>query len=387
MELSGSLKRFSVSNVFQLLNMERSTGKLTLRRRRRRITITMRAGDVLDVEHSGVPKINRMFEILLEGGRITKAEWDDILEEQKSRLVSLGSILREKARITSQDFVKLALLVYTDILFEALSWREGVYDFKRLDRVESEELSEPMSMQTILLNAAQVEDEWPQIRRYIPSSDMIFTPTPEDVVGWEGALKSMPPDDRKIADLIDGTRSVSRISSELIRSEYEVSRLLMDLARRGLITRVLRPLGEELPAKRFFSFRIGPAAVVPYLLVFGLVLVLHLWKNYLAPVWDEPEPLARPLAYGGRDETTINRLRLHRLRDAMQLYQMDRGSLPSSLEILKEEGYCGAQDLRTTWGGEFVFKLIGAKEERAILQVAGVDGKTGPDLTLEIVTQ
>lgn len=387
MELTGSLRRFAVASVFQLLSMEGATGTLTLRRGRVRIIITLKGGDVLDAEHSGNPKEKRMQSILVEGDRITEDVWDVILEEQKLRLIPIGSVLNERGLISNQDFSTLVRLIVRQIIFEALEWRDGVYDFKRLDAVEPGELSEPLSMQNILLNAAQEEDEWSQIKRYVPSLKNVFAPSPTDTVGWSSALASMPPEERRIAELIDGTRTVRRIACELIRSDFDVAHLIMELSQRGLVQRVALPAEQEEEEAKFLSLRIGPAAVWPLIIAFTILMSLHLWKYYVEPFFRSPDEMLLPLAHGGRDMVTVDKLRLQRVRDAFQLYYEERGTLPTSLQELAEEGFCSESDLRTIGGGDFVFKVFGSTEGRAIIQATDAEGKVRPELTAELAVQ
>jgi len=386
MELSGNLKRFPVANVLQFLNMESATGTLTLKQKKDRIVITLQEGNPLAVEHSATPKNQRMGEILIESNRVSQEEFESAVEEHRNRLVPLGTALHSRGLISEDERKKLAALVYNEILLEALSWKEGTYDFMRLDKVEEGELEEPLSIQTIMLQIAQQEDEWPLIRRYVPSSESVFSPSPSESLGIEAMMASLSPEDRAIAERIDGLHTVGKIAAETLRSEFEVAKLITELSRRGLVVAIQQARDEEEDLRRrsFFSPDLGPAAILPLAAAFFIIAVFFAWRNYVSPVLSDTERALAPIIHAGRDPATVDRLRLRRLLDAFHLYRDENGALPHSFATLARLGYCSESDLFTADGGKYMLKIIGQREEKAVIAAVSPDGSPRPDLTVEI---
>ena len=387
MELSGNLKKFDVSKIFQLISTESATGVLALRRKRTRITIAVRDGLVVDVEESERPKDQRMGQTLTASGRLGEGELTKLLEERRSRLVRLGTVLREKGLLSDREEADLALLVYNDILFEALSWRDGLYDIKQQEVVDPGELAAPISMVTVLLNAAQQEDEWPRIRRYVPSMEIVFAPAPAAVETgkWESLLNTLGPEDRKAAERIDGASSVRMIAASLLRPEFEVTRLIAEISSKGLLVRVSRPrtAGEGLKRLDFFALEVGPAAVVPLAVIFSALLLLFAWQHYLQPLVAEPQRLTVPIADAGRRPQAIDRLRFQSVVQAVRLYRIENGAPPPSLQTLARQGYCAPGDLRTTDGGGFELKVLGRAGQTALVRATDAEGRARPELTVE----
>ena len=389
MELSGNLKRFAVSNVLQFLQMEGATGALTLKRGRTRVTLTLDEGNLLDAEHTETPKEQRMGAILVESDRITEDEFESVMEERRRGLAPLGTILHGRGLISDSERQRVAAMVCTEMLFEVLAWPEGTYEFKRLDMVEPTEMSEAISTQSIMLNAAQQEDEWPQIRRYVRSSEVVFAPSPSNTLGLESVFSTLSPEDRDIAERIDGLRSVKKIMAETLRSEFEVSRLIAELSRRGLIVAVQRAhdfVADTKPSG-FFSFVLGKSAVVSLSVAFAAVLCLFAWQYYILPVIDSPQQTLAPIVNAGRDPATVDRLRLQRLLQAFQLYRNDHGAPPHSLACLARMGYCTQSDLQTFDGNLFILKVIGSREDKVIISAVDENGQPLPTLAVEISLQ
>ena len=386
MELSGNLKKFAVSNVLQFLRMEGATGVLTLKRGRTRITLTLDGGNLLDAEHSETPKDQRIGAVLIESNRISEEDLESVMEERRRGLAPLGTILHGRGLISDNERQRVAAMVCTNMLFEVLAWREGTYEFKRYDLVEPTELYEPISTQTIMLNAAQQEDELPQIRRYVRSCEAVFAPSPSNTLGLESVMTTLSAEDREIAEHIDGLRSVKRIMAETLRSEFEVSRLIAELSRRGLIVAVQRAydfVAETKPGG-FFSIGVGKPAVYALAAAFAAVLILFVWQYYISPVVDYPQKTLAPIVNAGRDPATVDRLRLQRLLQAFQLYRNDHGSPPHSLALLVRMGYCTPSDLQTFDGNRFILKVIGAREDKVLIAAVDDRGNPLPSLAVEI---
>lgn len=390
MELAGSLKQFAVANILQFLAMESSTGILTLTRGREKIIIALSKGDVVDVEHSKRTKEERKERILGESGRIDQEGFWKAAEESRSKLKTIGAMLVERGVLTDLETNNLSALVCTDILFEALKWRDGVYEFERKPKTESDELARPMSLQSILLNAAQQEDEWPQIRRYVPSLETVFIPShiaegTGDSTQWDSILRQLTPEDRRIAEHIDGINGVSAIVGATLRSEFEVCRLLMELFRRRLVTTVVRKRERhEAYPQGFLSASIGRGAFVPLVLVLAGLLLFFMWRHYLEPLLTRPGVVLAPIIEAGRDPATVNLLRLNRLEKAFQLYRSEYGGAPPSLAVMVRLGYCSRDDLHSTTGGPFTYKVIGSQGERIIIQATDGSGRPDPQFHIEM---
>lgn len=373
MELSGSLRRFNVANVFQFLSMETATGVLTLKSGRTRIVISLRDGNPLTAEHTEHTKDQRMGEILIASGRLDKDELDSALDERRSKLLPLGMVLCEsRGLISEQERSRLAVLVYTQIIMEALTWRDGVYDFARKDHAEAGEISQPLSMQNILLNAARQEDEWPLIRRNVPTMEAIFSPSSDDMEAWKQAVAELPEDERRLAAKIDGVSTIRMIAGATLTSEFEVARLVSELVRRGQVVRIARPQEEEdlLRPRLSVLSRLSRLAYLPLVVVCSLIILVTFWKNYVYPVLQAPQVAFASFFNAGQSEEIVNRLRLQRLLQGTMLYYKELGIAPISLTSLAEQGFCSREDTLDAHGKPFVLKVVGGEKKRVLISTA-----------------
>lgn len=387
MELTGSLKKFPVTKVLQFLNMDTASGLLTVKRGKHKVGIVLLEGNILDVEDSEETKEQRMRKKLLTSNRLSESELGIYQEEKKSRLIPLGKILEERGYLTKDEHERMIKTIYSDILFGVLEWKDGVYDFERKDEVIATDLEKTLSVNSIMLNAARQEDEWPTVRRYVPTMRAVFHISgTQSQEAWETVVNNLGPDELRIVNAVDGVSTVKMIADSLFMREFEVAHVIAEMVKRGMVARSYEQeaLYSQPSAKGLFSSGLGRMALIPLKLVAVALLALFVWVNYISPVLVNPERSLSPVINAGRDDETLNRLRLLRLQKAFYNYLKEQGALPTSLAVLVRLNYCTEEDLKSIDGGYFVLKVLGDQEETAMIQATDEAGNPRPELSTEI---
>ena len=93
MALAGTLKDFSLADIFQLIALQKKTGYLTLRNESDVVTVTFQEGSVVGAESLNKRLEDRLGHVLVKTGRISREELTKALEIQKQTLQRLGYIL------------------------------------------------------------------------------------------------------------------------------------------------------------------------------------------------------------------------------------------------------------------------------------------------------
>ena len=86
MALEGTLKDFSLPDIFQLIGLQKKTGVLTLRQKREEARIIFLNGMVVGAESSNHKLENRLGRVLVKSNRISQGELDQALEIQAKTL-------------------------------------------------------------------------------------------------------------------------------------------------------------------------------------------------------------------------------------------------------------------------------------------------------------
>ena len=288
MNLSGNFKNFELSKLLQLLAMDNATGVLELRNSKDQIEIFLKSGSIVDVNNSSNPKMERVKVVLIDSGRLTQKEFNFILSEQRENYRDLGHFLLKYGILSKKSYKELLLLVTNDILNRAIGWSDGDYQFTQRDVSFSGEFAIPISIQSFLLEAYRQQDSWPLVKQYVPIMDMIFKPSLKALAEgkWDAYLKTLSPKDKAIASYIDGNNSIVAISQKSLKTVFDVSYLLAELSKRGLVVREAMAISDgddsdEWP-DGYFNIQAEPKKsifiAVGAFVVFMIIFVAHFYS-------------------------------------------------------------------------------------------------------------
>src|SRR5581483_3135298 len=266
MALEGTLRDFSLADIFQLIGLQRKTGVLTLRGKDDSVTVTFLDGKVVGADSESHRVETRLGHVLMKSGMLTQEQLARALEIQKETLQRLGFILTHY-QIISTDSLKQALqLQILQIIYRLFRWKDGEYHFSQETTIEYDRDNVvPISAESILMEGARMIDEWPIIEKRIRSSSMVFrrknTGAEIVVVGGDdvdevdfdtpgqGVAKRkktaggterirISEEEKQVLDLLDGKRTVGDMIEMSRLSEFDTSKALYELLTRDLIEEV-----------------------------------------------------------------------------------------------------------------------------------------------------
>src|SRR5436190_525509 len=219
MALEGTLRDFSLADIFQLIGLQRKTGVLTLRSKDDTVTVTFLDGKVVGADSLSHRLENRLGHVLIKSGLLTQDRLARALEIQKETLQRLGFILTHYGIISADSLKHAVQLQLLQIVYRLFRWKDGDYHFSQETTIEYDrENVVPITAESILMEGARMIDEWPIIEKRIRSYDMVFRKKLTDqeivVVGAEEA-------DEVDFDEPAPTRRRKVISGEKIRISQE----------------------------------------------------------------------------------------------------------------------------------------------------------------------
>src|SRR6266446_7864450 len=177
MALEGTIKDFGLPDIFQLIGLQRKTGILTLTSDNENVTVTFENGMVVNADSSTKRLEDRLGNVLVKQGKLTKERLEEALSTQKQTLQRLGHVLTTQSYITQKDLQAAINVQVSQIVFKVFRWRDGEYHFEPSDSVDYDrENFAPLSADFILMEGIRMVDEWPIIEKKIPSMDIVFKP-------------------------------------------------------------------------------------------------------------------------------------------------------------------------------------------------------------------
>ncbi len=284
MALEGTLRDFSLADIFQLIGLQRKTGVLTLRSPEDVVSISFLEGRVVGADSLNKRLEDRLGQVLLKTGAISPDELEKALKVQMETLERLGHILIRHDVISRDELRHAIEQQILQIIYRVFRWQDGDYHFSQETSIDYDhELVTPLGAESILMEGARMLDEWPIIEKRIPHRGIVFVPAPaarsvevtadEELVElgeFEFDLEDPPAPapvagrvrvsamEREVLDLLDGRSSVDDVIKKSPASEFETCKALYALLSRALIREASR---EELAEARLRAE--APATLAP----------------------------------------------------------------------------------------------------------------------------
>lgn len=244
MALEGTLKDFSLADIFQLIGIQKKTGILVLREGEDIVRVSFHTGMIVSAESESEQIEPRLGHVLVRKGVISQEQLSKALEVQAESLQRLGQVLVEHNFISSSDLKEALRNQVLQIVYSLFRWKNGHYHFSPQSFVDyDKENFEPISTESILMEGLRMLDEWPLIERVIDDSNIVFVRTEkakkvrdafsssfdEEAFGGDEEGLRITPDQQYILQMIDGVSSVKEIADRSKLLEFETYRNLYDL--------------------------------------------------------------------------------------------------------------------------------------------------------------
>lgn len=401
MALEGTLRDFSLADIFQLIGLQRKTGVLTLRSPEDVVTVSFLDGKVVGADSLNKRLEDRLGQVLLKTGLLSQEQLDSALKVQMETLERLGRILVKNRTLSRDDLHRALEQQILQVVFRVFRWKDGDYHFSQETSIDYDsELVTPISSESILMEGARMLDEWPIIEKRITHKGMVFIPTtaarhvelatPEELDEFETfEFESEPapssgkvrisPTERDVLALLDGLSDVEETLKRSPFSEFDTSKALYTLLTRSLIREASR---DELSRALDRAAPSGPEPSAPSVRIPWLALpllpllvaaMLLATRNPLNPLLG-PEP-----SLAGRFQSAASWARMAGTWKALHARASFLGAYPEALSELVREHLLPESAIRDPWARPYRYML---REQSALIAGSTAQGTPDPALIM-----
>lgn len=218
----------TLPDLLQWVGTALKTGTVTLTQGGITKTILLEKGQVTGSTSNDPSEFLGQF--LLSYGKITEAQLRDALGSRQGSPDYLGTHLIRMGAISEIELTRMLALKTEETIYSLFHWEKARFEF---DGSPPQKSPFPVALRVddILLRGARRYDELCRVREAIPSSDVVprRTSTPLPLALLRG------PHLRRLAEAVDGARSVAAIALHTHTSEFLVSKFLYELLKTGMI--------------------------------------------------------------------------------------------------------------------------------------------------------
>jgi hypothetical protein len=263
MAIEGPLAELGIHDVFQLLDLSRKTGTLSVTSllRDNEGVVLFENGKVISAQIRSNP--HRIGDLLVRSGRLTDADLVRVQEAQAGGdRRRFGEILIALGLVTAREMERQMRLQIEAVVFELMSWSEGNF---RFDEGLSDEAllyaSTPLGTESLLMEGARRIDEWSRIADRVPNLSVIPDLAPGD--SEHPALLDLLPQEWKVLAEIDGQADLRLIAANLAMSEFDVARVVYGLVTTGVVLLRQPRVSQRTPIEPRMSMAPTPRMVLP----------------------------------------------------------------------------------------------------------------------------
>ncbi|UCD84676.1 MAG: DUF4388 domain-containing protein [Deltaproteobacteria bacterium] len=360
MALKGTLKDFGIADIFQLISHQQKSGILTLAGKDKQVQIGFEKGMVIMAKPGSRDKKDQLGKLLVRSGLVTQEQLEEALETQKHTLQKIGDILIENGILSKQDLGKALLLQTQETVFKLINWHDGIYEFHPQKVSYEKDLYTPLSCEHLLMEGYRILDEWPGIKKFVPSFDMIFRQKSDPSSG-ENSVPSLSEEEKMVFDLIDGKRSVEDIIHLSHLGEFDACKALATLIRVEQIEQI-QAEKEETPIEK--TGEKPKANIIDYLLntlsfvfLVGAIIFIVIYSN-LNPL-KQRYPSGRQPVKTGYPQIYLGKSQWERIKYSLEIYRLENGNYPESLEELVNKKLLKPKELSYPWNERYYYQREG----------------------------
>ena len=226
MSLTGNLRTMSLPDILQWISAGQKTGTLHVDRRSVQKRIVVREGKIF-TSWSNDPR-ESLGQFLIRDRLVSEEQLFKALltQEEKGRL--LGSILTSEGVLDEEQLRQALHLKATETIFDLFLWEEGQFMFKEGEFPDDVLISFEMSVTPVIMEGIRRVDEWTRIREIFPTMEMTLK-----IQGTPHAVED--PLERQALGLVAAGKTLTEMSLEMRRSEFDTADLACRLYRKGMV--------------------------------------------------------------------------------------------------------------------------------------------------------
>ncbi len=245
--MTGSLKIFSAPDVLQLISQQKKKGVVYFYKNKTEAAVGFEDGMVIAAYIIREGEFESLENYLVRSGLVSEHDFKTAKEIQQDTGEPLEEILVREGVITSEQLMEVISFKIQEVIDEIITWKEGIYKFEPEKEIyKFSKIKIKLPLDSLLMEAAWRQDEWPRIREKIKDPDMIFKVSQKkphiDV--------ELEKDEKKILRLVNGRRTVQEIVNMSGLGKFKTYFALFRLYEMGRIEPVQKVETQEIEEEK-----------------------------------------------------------------------------------------------------------------------------------------
>jgi len=345
MALEGNAKDFGLSEIFQLIAIQKKSGMLSVSGEEN-LAIFFQDGLIVSTRDRRAKSRDPLKDYLLRYGFIGRDEMNKLQQIQARSGLDLTDILLQEKYFSEDELSTIFTEQIYETVQEVLSWPKSYYKFVTgsgvLVGVPTFTL---LKVEGLLMESMRRIDELPEMQRIFPSGDIVVRRLPAP----QGSSVRLEKNEEVVYNMLSEETSISDLVSHSRMARFNTYEALKNLMEKDLleITKDTSPVAEEVEEEVLEKKARSGKKFAPTLAVVLTLIACFFTGEYAVPAILPPGWTAeafssdlRPAASsgGGMLSADLDEFRLRRLEatvsEGLEEYYAVKGTYPFTLEVL-----------------------------------------------------
>ena len=244
MALEGNVRDFGLSEILQLIALQRKSGMLSITGEQTMV-IYFREGQVISTRDRRKMANDPLREYILKYGYLSKEELERIQQIQAESNLDLTDILASEKKFSEDELRIIFAEQIQETIQEILSWPKSQYKFIIGSQVlQGVKFFGSLKVEGLLMESMRRIDEFPELLRIFPSEDTTVKrlPMPADA---RPALDEL---EESIYELLQGEMRIGEILAKAQMARFCTYEILKNLLEKELlqIVEIAKPAAVEI---------------------------------------------------------------------------------------------------------------------------------------------
>jgi len=355
MALEGNAKDFGLSDIFQLISIQKKSGMLSIAAEEN-IAIFFQDGMIISTRDRRNKSKDPLKDYLLRYGFIDRDEMNNLQQIQSGSNMDLTEILLSEKYFSEDELTAIFAEQIYESVHEVLSWPKSQYKFIIGKNVLSGIKSyASLKVEGVLMESMRRIDEFPEMRRIFPSEDMIFQRNPSSKSDKDPSLSG---NEEVIYDLLQIERTLEYLVSRSRMPRFCTYESLKRLLETGLLefreaekTEPEEIREEVVETRKDKRKRFVPTFAIMIILIASFAVGEYLVPYLMPPGWKARTRTSLAASVQEAAGLTVEpeKLRIRALKatikQGLDEYYGSRGSYPFTIEVLVVKKFISSSTL------------------------------------------
>ena len=237
MTLKGNLHDFSITQLFNLVNLASKTGSLTVQNNSKSSTVYFKEGKLIQAELDGDE--SSLTSLLLKAGKISSGQVESVAQRARSQTdKELGLLLINSGYCNQRDIIQVVKDHILENVYPLFTWITGSFFFDSNTSPHDEQITVMLNLENIIIEGTRRIKEWGQLKDDLPSLDVAikFVDKPD------ARLRNvqLTVDEWRVVSFVNPKNSVRQIAKACNMDEFQIRKTVYRLLQAGLVE-IVRP--------------------------------------------------------------------------------------------------------------------------------------------------